>query len=74
VDCPAKKALNAAHCTGKFIKSAFPNEQNWISMGGKKVMDSLRTKLEEFWGQTTAKKFFHKNGFSHLLILTLSGG
>jgi hypothetical protein len=34
VDSLAKKALMAAHSTGKCIKSAFPNEQIWISMGG----------------------------------------
>jgi hypothetical protein len=28
VDSLAKKALKAAHSTGKCIKSAFPNEQN----------------------------------------------
>jgi hypothetical protein len=27
VDRLAKKALKAAHCTGKFIESSFPNEQ-----------------------------------------------
>ncbi len=52
----------AAHSTGKCIKSAFPNEQIWISMGGKKVTGSLRPKPEDFWGQSTAKKFFHKKG------------
>ena len=36
VDSLAKKALMAAHSTGKCIKSAFPNEQIWISMGGEK--------------------------------------
>ncbi len=34
VDSLAKKALKAGHCTGEFIKSAFPNEQICISMGG----------------------------------------
>jgi hypothetical protein len=34
VDNLAKKALMAAHSTGKCIKSAFQNEQFWISMGG----------------------------------------
>jgi hypothetical protein len=26
------------------------------------VMGSLRTKVEEFWGRSTAKKFLHKKG------------
>jgi hypothetical protein len=62
VDSLAKRALKAAHSTGKCIKSAFPNEEIWISMGGKKMMGSLRSKLEEFWGRSTAKKFIHKKG------------
>jgi hypothetical protein len=62
VDSLAKKALMAAHSTGKCIKSAFPNEQIWISMGEEKVMGLLRSKLEEFWGQSIAKKYFHKKG------------
>jgi hypothetical protein len=36
VDCLAKKALMAARSTGKCIKSVFPNEQIWISMGGER--------------------------------------
>jgi hypothetical protein len=28
-------------------------------MGGKKLMGSLKTELEEFWGRSTAKKFFN---------------
>jgi hypothetical protein len=62
VDSLAKIALKAAHSTGKYIKSAFPNEQIWISMAGKKVTGSLRTKLEIFWGRSTAKRFFHGKG------------
>jgi hypothetical protein len=35
----------------------------------------LRSKLEEFGGQSTVKKIFpQKKGSSHLLILALSGG
>jgi hypothetical protein len=30
--------------------------------GGGKVTGSLRSKLEEFWGWSTAKKFSHKKG------------
>jgi hypothetical protein len=59
VNSLAKKALMVAHSTGKCIKSAFPNEQIWMSMGGGKVTCSLRSKLEEFWGRST---FFHKKG------------
>ena len=29
-------------------------------MGGSKITRSPRAKLEEFWGRSTAKKFFHK--------------
>jgi hypothetical protein len=36
VDSLTKKALMAAHSTGKCIKSAFPNKLIWISMGGGK--------------------------------------
>ncbi len=36
VDSLAKKALMAAHSIGKCIKSAFPNEQIWICMGGER--------------------------------------
>jgi hypothetical protein len=69
VDSLAKKALKAAHSTGECIKIAFPNEQIWISMGGRKETGSLRSELEEFWS-----RFFTKKGLSHLLISTLSGG
>ncbi len=62
VDSLAKKALKAAHCTGKFINSSFPNEQLWITMGGKKVTGYLRNELEDFWCRSTAKRFFHKKG------------
>jgi hypothetical protein len=62
VDSLAKKALKAAHSTGKFINSSFPNEQLWITMGEKKVTGSLRNELEDFWGRSTAKKNFHKKG------------
>jgi hypothetical protein len=41
VDRPAKKALKAAHSTGKFIEGTFPNKQIWITMGRKKVTGSL---------------------------------
>jgi hypothetical protein len=58
VDNPIKKTLEAVHSTGKCIESAFPNKQIWISMEGKKVMGSLRTKLEKFWGWSTIKKVF----------------
>jgi hypothetical protein len=56
VDSLAKKALKAVHSTGKFINSSFPNKKLWITMGGKKVMGSLRNELEDFWGHSTAKK------------------
>jgi hypothetical protein len=36
VDSLAKKALMAAHSTCKCMESAFPNEQIWIFMGGKR--------------------------------------
>jgi hypothetical protein len=65
VDSLAKKALMAAHSTGKCIQSAFPNEQIWISMEGKKVTGSLRIKLEEIWDQSTAKSFSTKKELSH---------
>jgi hypothetical protein len=58
VDALAKKAIKAAHSTGKFIESTFPNEEVWIEMGGKKITGSPRAELEEYWGRTTAKKFF----------------
>jgi hypothetical protein len=62
VDSLAKKALKAAHSTGKFINSSFPNEHLWITMGGKKVTGSLRNELDDFWGRFTAKKIFHEKG------------
>jgi hypothetical protein len=58
----AKKALKAGHCTDKYIKSSFPNEQIWITLGGRKAIGSLWAELEEFWGRLTAKRFFHKKG------------
>ena len=38
VDRLAKKALKAAHCPGKYIKSSYPNKQIWIILGGRKAM------------------------------------
>ena len=51
----AKKVLKAGLCTGQYIQSSFPNEQIWITLGGRKAMGSLQAELEEFWGQSTAK-------------------
>ncbi len=62
VDRLAKKALNAAHCTGQFIEGTFPYEQIWIMMGGKMVTGPLCLEVEEFWGRLTAKNFFNKKG------------
>jgi hypothetical protein len=62
VDSLAKKALKAAHCTGQFIGGIFPYEQIWVTMGGMKVTGPLHLKLEEFWGHTTAKRFFNEKG------------
>jgi hypothetical protein len=50
VDALAKKANKAAHSTGEFIESTFPNEEVWIEMGGRKITGSPRAELEEFWG------------------------
>ena len=60
VDALAKKAIKAAHSTGEFIESTFPNEELWIEMGGRKITGSPRAELEEFWGRATAKRFFHE--------------
>ena len=60
VDALAKKSIKAAHSTGEYIQSTFPNEELWIEMGGRKITGSPRAELEEFWGQSTAKKFFHE--------------
>jgi hypothetical protein len=76
VDRLAKKALKAGHCTGQYIKSSFPNEQIWITLGGRKALGSLRAELEEFWGQSTAKRFYHKKGIvssSHFDSIWWSG-
>ncbi len=60
VDALVKKSLKAAHSTDEFIVSNFPNEEVWIEMGGKKITGSPRAELKEFWGRSTAKKFFHE--------------
>jgi hypothetical protein len=60
VDALAKKAIKAAHSTGEFIESTFPNEEVWIEMGGKKITGPPRAELEEFWGRSTAKRFFNE--------------
>jgi hypothetical protein len=60
VDTLAKKAIKAAHSTGEFIESTFPNEEVWIEMGGRKITGSPRAELEEFWGRSTAKRFFNE--------------
>ncbi len=57
-----KKALKVAHCTGQFIGGTFPYEQIWVTMGGKKVTGPLHLELEEFWGRSTARRFFNKKG------------
>ncbi len=62
MDRITNKALKAAHCTKPFIKGTFPYEQKWITMGRKKVTGPLQLELEEFWGLSTAKKFFKKMG------------
>ena len=62
VDRLTKKALKAGICTTQYLRGSFPNEQKWITLGGRKAMGSLRTELEEFWGRLTAKRLFHKKG------------
>jgi hypothetical protein len=62
VDSLEKMALKAAHCTSQFIGGIFPYEQIWVTMGGMKVTGPLHLELEEFWGRTTAKKFFNEKG------------
>jgi hypothetical protein len=47
------------------------SESPW---GGKKVTGSLRSKLKEFWGWSTAKMFFHRKGIVSSAHLTLSDG
>jgi hypothetical protein len=74
VDSLAKKALMAAHSTGKCIKSPFSNEQIWISMGGERWWVPWGPNWEEFCGWSTVKKYLHKKGLFHMLIMTLSGG
>jgi hypothetical protein len=60
VDRLAKKALKAAHCTRQFIEGSFLYNQIWITMGGEKITCPLWLELEEFWGNSTTKKFFNK--------------
>jgi len=62
VDALAKKSIKAAHSTGEFIESTFPNEELWIEMGGRKITGSPKAELEEFWGRATAKRFFNEPG------------
>jgi hypothetical protein len=50
VDALTKKSMKAAHSTGEFIESNFPNEEVWIEMGGRKITRSPRAELKEFWG------------------------
>jgi hypothetical protein len=66
VDRLANKALKAGHCTGQYIRSTFLNEQIWITLGGRKAIGSLWVELEEFWGRSTAKRFFHEKGIVSL--------
>ena len=76
VDRLAKKALKAGHSTGQYIESSFPNEQIWITLGGTKAIGPLRSELEDFWGRSTAKRFFHKKGIvssSHFDSIWWSG-
>ncbi len=60
LDALARKSTEAAHSTGKFTESNFPNEEVWIEMGGKRITGSPRVELEEYWGQSMAKNFFHE--------------
>ncbi len=76
VDSLAKKALKSAHYTGEFIEGTFPNEQIWITMGEKKATGSFRLELEEYWGRSSAKIFFHakKNNFISTFRFNLVAG
>ncbi len=58
VDALAKKSIKAAHSTGKFIESNFPNEEVWIEMGGKKITGSPRAELKEYSGAIYSKEIF----------------
>jgi hypothetical protein len=68
MDRLAKKALKAVHCTRQFIEGTYPYKQTWITMGERKVTETFRLELEEFWGCSTTKRFFSKKGiilFAH---------
>jgi hypothetical protein len=43
VDGLTKKSLKVAMSMGKFIKSFFPNQQEWIKMGGREILASPRS-------------------------------
>ncbi len=76
VDRLAKKTLKAGHCTGQYIESSFPNEQIWITLRGTKAIGPLRSELDDFWGRSTAKRFFHAKGIvssSHFDSIWWSG-
>jgi hypothetical protein len=47
---------------GNSSKVLFRMNKHGLQMGGKKVAGPLWLELEEFWGRSTAKKFFNEKG------------
>jgi hypothetical protein len=74
VDRLAKKALKAGLCTGQYIRSSFPNEQIWITLGGKKLRGLCWQNWKSSGADLPLRDSFTRRGLSHHLILIPFGG
>ena len=59
VDRLAKRALIAGVVTQEFINSLFPFEQVRVTLDGRKVTGSPRRAFDRYWGERTARDFYH---------------
>ena len=73
MDRLAKKALKAGHCTGQYVESSFPNEQIWITLGGRKAIGPSGWNWRSSGADQPLRDSFTRRGSSHHLTLTPSG-
>ena len=60
VDVLAKCALIAGIVERDFISSCFPFEHVRVKLGNRKVTGSPRKAIEDYWGERTARDFYHR--------------
>ena len=55
----AKQSLVTSVAEGDYIDQELPFEQVRVSLGGRKVVGSLRKAISKHWSNRTAREFYH---------------